>query len=80
MATLVRFYKDKAEVFAVFPQLFHNKRLYSTKRRVCYSHIGQHSVCNDEYLKECKKAKEPEYQALKKELEEVGYKLKIITT
>lgn len=48
MKTKVIFYKerDTDDVFAFFPS--------NAKDDVrCYAHIGQHSACSDEYIKEC---------------------------
>lgn len=77
MATLVKFRHDTfGGVFAFFPQLVHDFNGYR-KNHTCYSHIGQHSACNVDYVKECRPAKESEYLPLKQELESIGYTLKI---
>ena len=84
MATLVKFYLDKYEenkprtVFAYFPQLNYNKRLYGNHQKVCYAHIGQHGSCTPLYASECEEAEEPEYKDLEKELEGLGYELKVL--
>jgi hypothetical protein len=46
----------------------------------CYSHVGQHSICSQSFLREnCRKATKEEYQELFNELENsVGYKLKVV--
>jgi hypothetical protein len=81
MATLVKFRKEISnhdQIVAVFPKLKHNSRLYGNDVYVCYSHIGQHSPCNKDWIfGETKPAKEHEYASLKKELESIGYDLKI---
>jgi len=80
MATLVKFRKDlrNDEIIAVFPKMLYNELLYSNDVWVCYAHIGQHSSCNKDYLiGDTIPAKESEYLPLKKELEQLGYELKI---
>ncbi len=85
MATLVKFRKydrmfnDTPEsqlIFAYFPQLTYNKRLYGNEIKTCYDHVGQHSSCHKNYGKAVP-ATENEYQDLKKELESLGYDLKV---
>jgi len=74
MATLVRFVKDSTgEITAVFPQLNYNKRLYGTNKKTCYAHIGQHSVCSKDWLKETVRATIVEYADLFHELVSIGY-------
>lgn len=78
MATLVKFVKyPNYDLTAVFPQLNYNKRLYGINRKVCYSHIGQHSACDKVWLAETSPATPNEYDSLKKELEGLGYILKV---
>lgn len=81
MATLVRFVydKDSGEVVAVFPQLKYNRKLYGERMLVCYAHIGQHSSCVKDwaYDKNRPLATPQQYAELKKELENIGYKLKV---
>lgn len=79
MATLVKFrvHKDaegNEDLFAYFPKLKYDLKGY---HKTCYSHIGQHSGCAMEYVKECRPATESEYMPLKQELESIGYDLKI---
>lgn len=78
MATLVKFrvHPANGDLIAFFPQLVFSFNGYR-KNHTCYAHIGQHSACNVEYVKECRPAKESEYSALKTELESIGYNLKI---
>lgn len=52
MATLVKFLKKDDEIFAFFPQLNYNKRLYGNEIKTSYAHIGQHSACAKEYANE----------------------------
>jgi hypothetical protein len=75
--TNVEFYYHEVneDLFAYFPDeiadVSHNK--------MSYSHIGQHSSCSLDYVKECRKASQEEYQELFNELENsVGYKLKVV--
>ena len=62
------------DVFAYFPELNYDS---SGKYKTAYSHIGQHSACHPEYARESRLAKPEEYMELKKELEDIGYKLNI---
>jgi hypothetical protein len=80
MATLVKFRVHPAnnDLFAFFPQLKASFNGYRHDNKVCYSHIGQHSECNIEYVKECRPATESEYLPLKRELESIGYTLKLV--
>lgn len=79
MATLVKFRKDRDDnsVWAAFPQLKQDKKHLGNDIITCYSHIGQHSACQVDYMNACDKATESEYADLKAELESIGYKLKI---
>lgn len=75
MATLVKFLKDREtnEVFAYFPNINYNERLYGSSQKESYSHIGQHSACSVEYSLECEEANKEEYSELLTELEQIGY-------
>lgn len=67
----VRFYVEPSgDVMAYFPteQWGPNDGTFT-----CYAHIGQHSACRPEYLKECRKAKPAEYSELLAELVSIGY-------
>lgn len=80
MATLTKFVKDPEynEIIAFFPQLNFNKRLYGLKQKTCYTHIGQHSSCTVSYINnDCVKATKEEYTPLLKELQSIGYNVKI---
>jgi hypothetical protein len=83
MATLVKFVKDKegdfmGDITAVFPQLKYNKALYGNNTYTGYVHIGQHTAVSLDYIKECTTpATEAEYMPLKRELESIGYTLKV---
>ncbi len=77
MATLVKFrvnekYTD-SDIFAYFPKLKADLNGCKTS----YSHVGQHSACSPAYEKESRPATKEEYLPLKKELESIGYNLKI---
>jgi len=85
MATLVKFRKDKVanslygpEITAIFPQLKYNKELYGNDRLTCYAHLGQHGCAHVDWINNCTEpAKESEYLPLLRELESIGYCLKI---
>ena len=72
----VIFYREphNNSVLAVFPDVIENRH----GNMCCYSHVGQHSSCSPGYLKKCKPAEPDEYQDLKRELEGIGYTLKIV--
>lgn len=78
MATLVKFRVNEKyttpELFAYFP-----KRKWDIRgdNKMSYSHIGQHGPCSPAYEAESRPATEEEYLPLKKELESIGYNLKI---
>ena len=61
------------QVTAVFPY-----QIEDHLNTLCYSHVGQHSACHIDYVHGSKPATESEYQALKQELESIGYELNII--
>jgi len=66
----VTFYTDpEGSIFAYFP----NEICDSQNNRQSYAHIGQHSACSPEYVKECKPAKHKDYKDLLSELENIGY-------
>ena len=70
-----RKFKD-GEVIALFPEIQYNE-----DRRYCmsYMHIGQHGSANYDLRLCCKLARPEEYASLLKELEDIGYNLKIQT-
>lgn len=67
--TKVFFRKEiNGEILAVFPES------WKTNYWGCYAHIGQHSDCMPEYVRECTKpAKPQEYADLLAELRRIGY-------
>lgn len=80
--TDVIFYKDESferffdeEILAYFPNKNYD---LEGKLKTCYAHIGQHSACSPEYVKELSEATKDEYEALKCELEGLGYNLRIL--
>jgi hypothetical protein len=70
--TPVLFRKSDGEIVAVFPTLPANDL-----HMVCYAHVGQHGECSHEWYRTTKSASEPEYASLKRELEAIGYELKV---
>lgn len=69
---------SKEDVFAYFPDDVHNEFYTPSGQKitsyVCYSHIGQHSSCNIDYVTKCKRAKFNQYYDLLRELVAQGYK------
>lgn len=78
MATLVKFLKkDHADgyedLYAYFPQLNYNKKLYGNTQKMCYCEVGQHSSIHVDYAKDSVIASLKEYKDLLKELKKIGY-------
>jgi hypothetical protein len=70
--TRVKFYIEQDsqnEVFAYFPDL-----VWCDFTKTCYAHIGQHSACHPDYVKECKEANLLQSLDLFNELQSVGYR------
>ena len=61
--------KESDSIYAYFPAILEGINKY-----LCYAHIGQHSACHSDYIKECKEANYNEYSDLLKELIIIGYK------
>jgi hypothetical protein len=75
--TKVLFRKDNYGIIAYFPEISESKT--DPMICMCYSHVGQHSSAHIEYIQtETKSCTEEEYSSLKKELEYIGYELKVI--
>ena len=73
--TEVVFRKWKRSIIALFPYEVENSR----GDVMSYQRIGQHSSANYNYIiVNSKPATQKEYKNLKKELENIGYKLKVI--
>lgn len=70
MATIVKFLidSDTQGVFAYFPNINHNERLYGSSQKQSYC-FGEFDACPVEYSLECKDAKKEEYKDLLSELE-----------
>jgi len=68
--TDVVFYIDKdGQTLAYFP----NDDADNKGNKTCYAHVGQHSACNPDYVKDLKKATPEEYKDLQAELVGQGY-------
>lgn len=65
---------EQADIFAYFPDLVADNK----GNKTCYSHIGQHSACSEEYANESRKATKEESQPLSDELISIGYDLQPI--
>lgn len=63
----------KGCITAVFPTLPADERWNLT----CYAYIGQHSACGSEWYHSTRAAKPAEYADLLKELESIGYRVKV---
>lgn len=71
----VVFRKDNSGVFALFPHDVCDNQGHVTT----YQTIGQHSAANYQHcIAKSKPATEQEYTDLKKELETIGYNLKVV--
>lgn len=71
--TEVQFLIFRSELLAVFPYI-----IESPHNVMCYMHVGQHSVCNWNINAVARVATPEQYATLYKELESIGYKLKVI--
>lgn len=70
-----RRWKSDGSVIAIFPQ-FHGRIPYQC---LSYEHLRQHGDCAPFHvLKETFECGPTEYQSLKEELEDIGYKLEVI--
>ena len=66
----------KGDITAVFPDLPYDAE---GSLVTCYAHVGQHSGCDRSWVRESTRpAKPAEYEALKRELESIGYTLRIV--
>jgi hypothetical protein len=74
LKTEVIFKIEGAEVFAIMPYKIADPNGNITS----YSHVGQHSAANIDYVKRLYNATPEEYSALKEEMESIGYNLKLI--
>ena len=70
--TPVLFRVSSGEITAVFPSEPANRYAIT-----CYAHIGQHGACTLEWYGTTRAAKPDEYASLARELESIGYRLKI---
>lgn len=75
------FEKDGQDVFAFFHYQHYYDRTHPQYKQMfmSYSHIGQHSACHIDYVKECEVADPESYKALADELEDLGYNLKVVS-
>ena len=74
---LVNEYEENGDLFAFFPEELYNG--YDKDIKVCYSHIGQHSACYDDYANSSREAKRDEYSGLLYELTNlIGYDLEVL--
>jgi len=71
--TEVQFRLFRGEVTAVFPYI-----VESPNNVMCYVHLGQHSACCWQFNTVSKPATPEQYADLYKELEQIGYKIKVI--
>lgn len=77
MKTKVKFYVEPGagrDVLAVFvPEGGVHRDMYE-----CYSHMGQHSTCSEDYLKSLRPANPSERLRLERELKSIGYRLEVV--
>lgn len=76
LITRVLFLKNEGDIFAYFADEIWNN--YQPDIKTCYSHIGQHSPCHEDYAKKSQEMTADEYNDLKTELEGMGYNLEIL--
>jgi len=63
--------QENEDLFAVFPTEI-VKSIFG-KFKSCYSRIGQHSLCSDEYINESREVEPEYYFPLLNELKQIGY-------
>ena len=68
---------QEGDIIAIFPKEIYNEVIYGKNRVLSYQHIGQHGGCNTVLITELQKATKREYSDLKKELESIGYNLRV---
>lgn len=74
VTVIFRYDKKNKEVFAIMPYEIADTAFNCTT----YQHVGQHSAGNYSWMTHSSRlAKESEYKDLKKELESIGYNLKV---
>jgi len=85
MATLVRFFKyDKMfanepdKVFAYFPQKIWDKNQYGIDIKTSYDQDSKFIACHKDNINGARPSSESEYLPLKRDLESIGYTLKIV--
>lgn len=64
------------QIIAIFPELAGDQDWEGTC--LSYQHIGQHGAANTDLSEYTVPCREEEYEDLKKELENIGYSLKIV--
>lgn len=64
----------KGAITAVFPTLPGSPCML-----LCYTHVGQHGSCSLDWLRDTRPATPQEYAALARELEQIGYNLRIVS-
>lgn len=63
--------QENEDLFAVFPTEI-VKSIFG-KFKSCYSMLGQHSLCSDEYINESREVEPEYYFPLLNELKQIGY-------
>lgn len=66
----------KGEVTAVFPTIPGTREFHTC---TCYARVGQHSSCTYGWYQGTRPARPDEFEALRRELESLGYSLKIVS-
>ena len=74
-ATPVIFRMLNGECIAIFPTLPGTNDINTC---LSYAHIGQHGACSIDIGTQCRLANRAEYMPLKKELQSIGYRLRVI--
>ena len=81
--TEVKFYiAESKEILAFFPKehFYHKDHPQYNEVFTSYVHVGQHSACSKYYIAQCQEARPKEFAELQKELEGLGYNLKVLNT
>lgn len=63
--------------YAYFPEIRYSQEIGVYN---CYSHVGQHSACSEDYAKDSVSCTKEEYKDLYAELTGLGYNLTVLDT
>jgi hypothetical protein len=73
---------ESKEILAYFPKEHYHYEGHKDYNEIftSYAHVGQHSACSKYYIAQCQEARPKEYTDLLRELEGLGYNLKVLNS